>query len=72
MGMTLVEIESLQYKGSVELSDKERRHTVDIFFDPESRAVIQVIRELEKWRRLEQGGVASQTFSAAEWHDFKD
>lgn len=69
--MKLVEIESLQYKGTVEINAEDRRYPVDIFFDPETRAVIQVIRELGKWRRLEPGTVASQTYSADDWSDLE-
>ncbi|NRA67297.1 MAG: hypothetical protein HRU19_22630 [Pseudobacteriovorax sp.] len=67
--MKLAEIESLQYKGSVELSGEDRRYTVDIFYDPGSKAVYQIIRELSKWRMIAQGAEVSKAFVPDEWTD---
>ena len=69
--MKLVDIEALHYKGSVELEDGEISHTVDVFYDPSSKAVYQVIRDLHKWRPVIQNQKVSQTFNAEDWNDLE-
>ena len=70
--MKLSEIERLHYKGSVELGRETHRYTVDIFYDPESKLVYQVIRELNKWRMVAQGSPASKDYLEKDWSDLDD
>ncbi|SMF12679.1 hypothetical protein [Pseudobacteriovorax antillogorgiicola] len=69
--MKLSDIERLQYKGSVELQDNEISHTVDIFYDPSSKAVYQVIRDLNKWRPVVQNEQAKKSYEAQDWSEFE-
>ncbi len=67
--MNLSEIESFHYKGSIELERETQRYTVDIFYDSETKIVYQVIRKLNKWRKVISTNKASKNFVESDWND---